>query len=80
MPMSRTCCIASRLGKRLDMVIRVLPPPMASMVTVASVTGSSGLGVPSWSAKPSRKARLFGGSTATISHQPCASSPVGPVM
>ena len=53
MPIASICSRASVLGKGLWMVIRVVPCPIASIVTRPIVVGRSGLGVPSSFAKPS---------------------------
>ena len=53
MPMARTCSIASVLGKRLSIDIRVRPASIGSIVTRPSLRGKSSFGVPSSFANPS---------------------------
>ena len=59
--------MAAASGKVLTMDMRVCPPPISAMVTRTSLMGMSELGVPSASAKPSRKTSRCGGSASTIS-------------
>ena len=67
MPMARTCSIASVLGKRLSIDIRVRPLSISSIVTRAVVLGRSVFGEPSSLAKPSRNTSDRGGSTSRMS-------------
>ena len=60
--------------------IRVPPPSRSARVTATTVTGMSGFGRPSPSAKPSSNSRRFGGATALTRHQPACLSPSGLVM
>ena len=59
--------MASTVGKRLSIDIRVRPAAIGSIVTRPSFRGKSSLGVPSSLAKPSTKTSRRGGSTSMTS-------------
>ncbi len=78
-PISTSCCIASRLGKWVTLVKRD-PVAVGSKVNIIRMLGMLSSGRPSSSAKPSSTSIRRPGSTARKRHQPRDVLPSGPVM